>query len=244
MEGLDSFEKPYMTDYDIFAKFYDTVMGSREKTAAEVWNLVKEHHPQAKTILELAVGTGTNLVPLSADYEVSGLDLSEKMLEVAKTKLPEAKFYHQDMVNFELQERFDVILCLFDSVNHLLNFEQWKQMFQNVREHLNENGVFIFDVNTPVKLERVVNDKPFVKEFEGNRMEMTVQSEDNGIVNWNVKFQEAGNSLAQEENIKEVAFPKEEIAEALEQVFSSVDVKAEPRPDTGVVERIYFSCKK
>lgn len=233
-----------MTNYDTFAKFYDSVMGSREKNAAEVLSLIKEHHPEAKKILELATGTGTNLVPLSAKYEVYGLDLSENMLEVARTKLPEAKFYHQNMVSFELQERFDVILCLFDSINHLLDFEQWKQVFQNVHEHLNESGVFIFDVNTPEKLQRVVNDKPFVKEFEGNRMEMTVQEEDDGVVNWRVRFQETGNSTLQEENIKEVAFPTNEITEALEQVFSSVDVKAEPRSDTGVVERIYFSCKK
>lgn len=237
-------ERVHMSDYDIFAKYYDIVMGKREKTAAVVSDLIKQNNPGAKTVLELAAGTGQNLVNLSNEYEVSGLDLSEGMLEVAQAKLPNAKFYHQSMVDFNIDQKYDAILSLFDSVNHLLEFEDWKRMFRSVQSHLADNGVFIFDVNTPEKLQRVANDEPFIKEFDGNKMEMTVQDEGNGVVNWKVKYFEAGSPTAQEENIKEIAFPTEQIKEALQEIFSIVQIKEDVNPGTGVIERVYFSCKK
>jgi cyclopropane fatty-acyl-phospholipid synthase-like methyltransferase len=148
------------------------------------------------------------------------------------------------MVDFKIDQKYDAILSLFDSVNHLMDFEDWKRMFKSVQSHLADNGVFIFDVNTPEKLERVAHDEPFIKEFDGNKMEMTVHDEGNGVVNWKVRYFEGGSSVAQEENIKEIAFPTEEIKKALAEVFSVVEIKEEANPETNVIERVYFSCKK
>lgn len=241
-------KEPSMTDYDIFARYYDAVMGDRSKAAAKVEALIKEKHPAAKTILELGAGTGTNLVPLAGEYEVSGLDLSEAMLEVAKKKLPEAKFYNQNMVSFELDKKFDVIICLFDSVNHLLDWEEWQQMFRNVQQHLSESGVFIFDVNTPEKLQRLVTEQPNIQEFDGGLMVMKVEDAGNGMINWHEKFfvrQEDTQYKLYEENIKETAFPVEQIQRELETTFSGVEVQPDPASKgRGIVERIYFSCKK
>jgi ubiquinone/menaquinone biosynthesis C-methylase UbiE len=244
MEKALNNEKTNMTDYNIFAKFYDAVMGKREGVAAEILGLIRQHNPEAKTLLELAAGTGQNLVNLSKDYEVSGLDLSEGMLAVAQGKLPESTFYHQNMVDFKISQKFDVILSLFDSVNHLLNFEDWRRMFENVKRHLNDNGVFIFDVNTLEKLQRAVNDKPLIKELDAGRMEMTVHQEENGVVNWKVKFQQKDSLDTQEENIREKAFPTEEIKRTLEEMFSLVQMREDVSPKTGIVERLYFICKK
>lgn len=243
MNKSEERESTNMVNYDIFAKFYDSVMGSREKTAAKVSGLIKKHNPSAETVLELAAGTGQNLANLYKDYEVSGLDLSEGMLQVAKTKLPGAKFYHQSMVDFRIDQKYDVIISLFDSVNHLLDFDDWKRMFQSVKSHLAHDGIFIFDVNTPEKLQRVAQEKPFTQEFEGNKMEMSVQDEGGGVVNWRIKFFEGDSPVALEENIKEIAFPTSEVKKALERVFSVVEVSEELNPETGVIERVYFCCK-
>ncbi len=53
---------------------------------------------------------------LQRSYEVSGLDLSNKMLSIARKKVPGAKFWHQEMVDFQIDERFDAIFCVFDSI--------------------------------------------------------------------------------------------------------------------------------
>lgn len=96
------------------------------------------------------------------------------MLQVAAEKVPNAKLYHQSMVDFSIDEKFDVILCVFDSINHLLDFEDWKKMFANVRKHLNPKGLFIFDINTQEKLVRTIEESPWIKPFDNNIMIMDV----------------------------------------------------------------------
>lgn len=46
-----------MTNYDTFFKFYDQVMGDREKSSKDILNYIQEYSPQAKKVLELACGT-------------------------------------------------------------------------------------------------------------------------------------------------------------------------------------------
>jgi hypothetical protein len=57
------------------------------------------------------------------------------MLEVAAAKLPGVPLVEADMTQFELGERFDVVLCVYDSINHLLEFGQWEAVFDRVHEH-------------------------------------------------------------------------------------------------------------
>jgi ubiquinone/menaquinone biosynthesis C-methylase UbiE len=111
-----------MTDkainYEVFAEFYDPVMGERSDSIERVKNLIEEYKPDAKTVLELAAGTGSVLKGLADEYEVFGLDLSPKMLEIARQKVPEAQLFEEDMSDFELERTFDVIICVFDSINN------------------------------------------------------------------------------------------------------------------------------
>jgi predicted TPR repeat methyltransferase len=91
---------------------------------------------------------------LQRHYEVSGLDTSSRMLSIARKKVPRAKLFQQDMVAFHIDDRFDVICCVFDSINHVTCFSDWKKVFAGAREHLSPGGCFIFDINTQRKLER------------------------------------------------------------------------------------------
>ena len=203
---------------------------------------------KAKKILELACGTGSVLKPLSNKYKVSGLDLSKKMLAIARKKVPEVKFYHQNMVTFLINERFDVILCVFDSMNHILKFGDWEKIFTNVKNHLTDNGIFIFDINTTRKLDRHVTEPPYVKEFGKNYMIMNVTKKKGGITNWSVKIFEnqGGNTfLLSEENIEEISFPFQKIKKSLQKIYSHVRVHDTSRAiPMNQSERLYFICKK
>ena len=52
-----------------------------------------------------------------------------------------------DMTNFDLQKTFDVVLCNYNSICHLLTWQDWQKFFEMAYNHLNENGIFIFDIN-------------------------------------------------------------------------------------------------
>ena len=148
--------KPHFPNdrYASFAKFYDAVMGDRTGPAEYLHGLIRRTKPNARKLLELACGTGSMLKHLGRYYEVSGIDLSRHMLSVARRKVPQAKLFQQNMVTFSLPERFDVICCVFDSINHIAPFSDWKKLFANVQRHLLPGGCFIFDINTQRKLDR------------------------------------------------------------------------------------------
>lgn len=236
-----------MPSYDIFARFYDETMGDRTATVGFLRGLIDKARPQGSNLLELACGTGELLEAFAEDYEVSGLDLSGGMLKVAKKKLPRANFYQQSMAGFELPESYDVILCVFDSVNHLLKFSDWKKLFKSASRHLNEGGVFIFDMNSLGKLEEIVTRPEAVYDCGTSKAIMGVDDVGRGVVSWNVKVfeQVKGDQYKlHEEEIREISFPEAKVRESLAPLFGKVRMisKGEGKGDEG--DRLYFVCKK
>ena len=141
-------------------------MGDRSDAARYIDGLIARHKPDARPVLEIACGTGSILEILSETYEVAGLDRSRPMLSIARKRLPHARFFRQEMTTFRIPRRFDAVVCLFDSINHLLRFTDWERTFRGVARHLNDGGLFIFDVNTLGKLRRLVEGPAWEKWFD------------------------------------------------------------------------------
>lgn len=85
--------------------------------------------PHASSLLELGCGTGTNLAGLPELASLTGLDASPEMLAVARLKVPAATFLEGDMAAFDLGRQFDVVICVFDTLNHLASFDRWTSLF-------------------------------------------------------------------------------------------------------------------
>jgi SAM-dependent methyltransferase len=216
-----------MTSYERFGEFYDAVMGDRRAAAEQVMELIRAVKPDAKNVLELGCGTGSILKCLQDAYEVSGLDISRKMLSVARKKVPRSKLFRQDMVDFRIDGRFDVIFCVFDSINHVRHFSDWKKVFDAVRRHLLPGGCFIFDINTQRKLERLIAGPAWVHRFGKNLLIIDVTALPRGGSNWNVKVFEHLNGsryALHEEDIVEVSFPLPQVVAALRSHYVKVRV--------------------
>lgn len=243
-----TWRKSVMTGYDPFAKFYDAVMGEPTETATLLEALIQEFHPNATRVLELACGTGAVLKHLRHTYQMVGLDLSAGMLEVARRNIPDVPFYQDDMSTFSLPLSFDVIYCVFDSVNHLSTWEKWQSLFRHVDQHLGAQGLFIFDINTLFKLERLAQAPTEVQEFVGNYLLMKVTQTANNLYDWRLQiFEQVGNDLYRrhETTILETSFPLAPISQALQECFE-IKRLFDPR-NTEVVPtslRVYFVCQK
>ncbi|MBO0857624.1 MAG: class I SAM-dependent methyltransferase [Chloracidobacterium sp.] len=232
--------------YEKFGSFYDAVIGDRAESAAFIHRLIQKYKPDAKTLLELACGTGAVLQHLAKHYSVSGLDISPEMLSVAKKKLPETPFYQSCMSTFELDTKFDVIICVFDSINHVLSFADWKRIFRRVADRIAEGGLFLFDVNTERKLQRLIQERPWVHPFDGNLLIMDITDAGHGVSNWNIKVfarQVKDSYKLFEEDIQEKSFPAPQIKDALLERFKAVKIidPTRRRPG-GRSERLYFLC--
>ena len=238
-----------MTNYEVFAPFYDAVQGDRAEHAAYLRELIEKRHPSARTVLELACGTGSILKQLQPHYEVTGFDLSEPMLAVAAEKVPGVRLIHGDMTQFNLRERFDVVLCVYDSINHLLYFTQWEKVFDRAREHLNDRGIFIFDINTELQLASFNDQPPWTHWFgDGHLLVMDVRDESDGVAVWDIRvFEHLGNSSYRlhAEDIREFSFPRAQIEKSLHERFTRVSTydRRRARP-TSRSERLHFVCQK
>ena len=237
-----------MVAYAQLDRFYDAAMGDRTEMASYIRRLIRRHKPRARTLLELACGTGAILKILAKSYDVAGLDLSPQMLLLARKKLPHVRFYRKDMVSFSLGKKFDVIICVFDSIDHVLKFADWKKIFRNASRHLEKDGLFLFDINTEAKLDRLISAPTWVHKFGRNLEFINVTDGRRGIANWNIRvfeYQSRNKYRLFEEDIKEISFPVNKIKAALRKQFTNVKVidPTERTPSTKS-DRLYFVCER
>lgn len=236
-----------MPDYRLFSRFYDAVMDDPAPRAARVQEFIDRYRPGAESFLELGCGTGSLLARLPGIPSLTGLDRSPEMLAVARQKVPRARLVEGDMTSFSLGQRFDVIACIFDSLNHVLDFDRWQSVFDLVHDHLAEDGLFVFDVNTIGELRRLGDDPPWVYDFDGNVVIMDVFF-DNGTTEWDVRiFENVGESqfLLHHEHIGELAVALARIRAALEPRFVILEEQDEdglvPTDDSA---KAHFACRR
>jgi SAM-dependent methyltransferase len=237
-----------LTGYSAYARFYDPTQGDRAEHAAYIRSLLQKHHPKAKTVLELACGTGSILKQLQPHYHVTGVDLSDEMLVIARKKVPGVRLVRGDMTTVDLGERFDVVLCVYDSINHLTRFRDWEAVFRRAREHLSGGGVFLFDINTVHRLAASSGAPPMVQWFgDGSLMVIAIVDAPRGAVDWEINVFERvrGSSYRLHlDMIREVSFPAERIRAALRKRFTRIwtyDARR-ARPSTRS-DRLHFVCR-
>lgn len=138
-----------------FAQVYDKAGFSSfsERMIPYIDQQLERLNSQPESVLDLACGTGTAAILLARrGLRVYGVDGSQHMLEMAKQKAAEEKahveFLLSDMRSFTIPEKVDLAVSLYDSLNYILKPEELVSVFVRVREHLKENGFFMFDMNT------------------------------------------------------------------------------------------------
>lgn len=98
------------------------------------------------THLDLACGTGPHVRHfLNAGYLSSGLDINQPMLDLAKSRCPEAQFYLQDMSKFNIIEPLDLITCFLYSIHYNHGIKKLAECIINTHNQLKIGGVFCFN---------------------------------------------------------------------------------------------------
>lgn len=94
------------------------------------------------SMLNIGCGGGKNAFNLKRYYDVTGLDLSPKMLELAYELNPECEFVQGDMRTFSLQRIFDAVL-VDDAVAYMTSRADLKSTFAAAWTHLRPGGVMV-----------------------------------------------------------------------------------------------------
>jgi SAM-dependent methyltransferase len=112
--------------------------------------LAVDHGLTGNRVLDVACGTGKSFLPLlERGYEVTACDLSPSMVDVARAHLPDpARAFVADMRALPLIGPFDLVTCLDDAVNYLLEGTDLDAALASMRGVLRPGGLLVFDVNT------------------------------------------------------------------------------------------------
>jgi SAM-dependent methyltransferase len=236
-----------MAGYERWAPFYDAMRGDQTAAIDYVAGLIEKHHPEARRLLELGCGTGAVLARLRHHYDVTGVDLSEQMLRVARKKLPGVRLLRADVTSVELDETFDVVVCVADVVNHLRPFRKWEALFARAHAHLVDGGIFVFDMNTQLHLSQLAADPPLTAwSPEGHFTMLGVAEGPRGGVTIEITVFERrrdGTYRLHGDRVPEISYPAERVTQALRSRFRRVRVydEARARPSRRS-ERLHYVC--
>ena len=150
-----------MSSYDFLAGCYDRLTYDVDYAA---WADYIEKHVRknplpGNTVLDLACGTGSLTRELALrGYEMIGVDQSPEMLAQAAEKNRgvspvEPIFLCQSMERLDLYGTIDACVCCLDSVNYVTDPQKLRRAFARVHLFLTPGGLFLFDINSPAKLE-------------------------------------------------------------------------------------------
>lgn len=153
-----------------FARIYDDIMGA---VPYKLWfeyihDILNYYQYKPDSVLDLACGTGTmSLLFNDKGYYVTGVDRSQDMLVMAEEKIDKRSnidFIVGDLREFTTVKKYDLAISLFDSLNYILSGKELLEVFNQVFSALNDNSLFIFDMNT---IARLMSIKPGTTMFHG-----------------------------------------------------------------------------
>jgi SAM-dependent methyltransferase len=156
-------------NYSLSAKLYDKLHAGEVEILAE--SLTKYFFDlgisEGSTILDLGSGTGTLLGQLSNHGLCgTGIEVVPEMVKEAKRKYPSLNFILMDFCCFELDQKFDVILCTNDSINNL-EPDARGDFFTRIEKHLNPGGKCYIDFDTETDITSFWQDQKSVNEGQG-----------------------------------------------------------------------------
>jgi SAM-dependent methyltransferase len=136
--------------YDKSAQIYDLLyVGSGIKDygaeALELHRIIQDACPTARSLLDVACGTGAHLAELRQWYTVEGVDLSPAMLAVARTRLADVPLQVADMRTLQIRRSFDSVICLFSSIGYVTDPSEMRSTIDCLAALVAPGGVLILD---------------------------------------------------------------------------------------------------
>lgn len=247
-----------MKMYHEFANIYDRLMNdiAYDQWADYIEEIFNQCSIKPTLVLDLGCGTGNMTLELAKrGYDMIGVEQSEDMLGCAVEKSDEmgqnVLWLNQSMCGFELYGTVGAIISTLDCVNYITRTKDLRNMLSLVHNYLDENGLFIFDINTKYKFEEILGNNTFHEIRED--VAYIWQSGYNGrkkICSFDLTFfvrNDNGSYDRFDEYHEERMYTKDELTNHIEQ--SGLKLLATYhdlsfRKDNNKSDRIFFVCQK
>jgi SAM-dependent methyltransferase len=133
-----------LPEYDSLADLYD--LEYAHDYDLPFWLALAER--EGGPMVEWGAGTGRIAIPLAeAGYDVTGVEVSEEMVERGQTKSKSVEWVRGDMRGVKLGRRYGLAVCAFNSFLCLLSVDDALDFLRNAREHLEPGGLLGIEVS-------------------------------------------------------------------------------------------------
>lgn len=242
--------------YGEFAKIYDELINediNYDQMVEKIVEICQCNNISFNSYLDVACGTGNVTIRLAEKFkDIYAVDLSEDMLREAfdkfKSKRIRGKVICQDMTELCLNKKFDLITSVLDSTNYIIEEDGIQRYFNAVYEHLNDDGIFIFDINSYYKLSEILGNNIYTYSEEEVFYTWENTFEDDLLSMFLTFFVKKGDLYDRfEEEHLERAYKEEEIESYLKNANLDIISKFDGYTNTDVQansERIVYVVKK
>jgi len=134
--------------YREYAELYDRIYSAKDYAAEarRLTRLARELNPSARTLLDVACGTGRHLEQFRRSFDVEGVDASPRMLSLARRRLGRSvRLTRADMRSFDLGREFDVLTCLFSAIGYVRTDADRRRTFRQFYRHIAPGGVALVE---------------------------------------------------------------------------------------------------
>ena len=245
-----------MDAYKALAFSYDRLTNDVDYAAVVDFyeQILEKEDIKPRTAVDLACGTGSVAMLLAEKgLQVTAVDLSEDMLTVASQKAMDMenppRFICQSLQQLHLPRGVDLAVCALDSLDYITDPNDCAQAIKRIYKALNPGGIFIFDVNTPEKLQ-AMDGQVFLDEDEDVYCVWRGEfEEETNICSYGMDlFQRVGDVWHRSfEEHREYAYSQEQLTAYLKDAgFTHIAVYGDRRfdaPREGE-QRIYFKARK
>jgi SAM-dependent methyltransferase len=139
------------------AYVHDVGFGHLAENAAQVLlNALRQSVIDQGTVIDLGCGSGLLARELAAaDYGVLGIDISEAMLDIARERVPTARFRQESILQAELPPCV-AVAAIGECFNYLFDEDNTDQALYDLLRHIHEaldpGGILLFDVAEPGRI--------------------------------------------------------------------------------------------
>lgn len=214
--------------YKEFANIYDELIYEDidyDEISEKIISLSNENNIEFEDYLDLACGTGNVGVRVGKYFKnMYAVDLSNDMLNIAFEKFKQnkikAKVICQDMSELSLNHKFNLITSVLDSTNYITEEEDLFNYFKSVYDHLKDDGLFIFDINSHYKLSEIMGNNIYTYSSEDVFYTWENTFEDNILNMFLTFFVKNENNLYErfEEEHFEKAYKEKDIEDILNEI--------------------------
>ena len=134
--------------YNLIADMYNEIF----PVETDKVNFIKSYCKSMNSrILDVGCATGELALKLAHNgYSVVGIDLNSSMINIAKKDAEKQNlsvdFCTDNMMNLSEENEFDCVLCMGNTLPHILNWNEIDLFIKSIQKLLKKDGIFIFQI--------------------------------------------------------------------------------------------------